>query len=75
MKVLFEGKNMEIDDLSEGFYLVKLKTHRLYTGPRMSKEKIMNFINERDWNGLEVEIETANFVFDYKIKNKVQRDK
>lgn len=61
--VYFEGKQIAINDLAEGFYLVKLKSYNLYTGPRIKKEEIINFINKRNWEGLDVEVSPADFPY------------
>jgi len=62
-KILLEGKQIPINELPEGFYLVKLRRHSLYAGPRIKREEIMAFISERKWQELEVEVLSADFPY------------
>lgn len=58
--VFFEGKQVEIDNLPEGFYLIKLRQHSSYVGPRIERKEIIDFIDRRNWQELDVEVLQAN---------------
>ena len=61
--VFFEGRQVAIDNLPGGFYLVKLRSHRFYAGPRVEREEIIGFIGRRNWQESDIEVSQANFPY------------
>lgn len=60
-KVIFEGKQVNIGDLPDSYYFVKLAEHKIYTPPRVRNAAgVCKRIADRGWKDMLVEVDTAN---------------
>lgn len=61
--VIYNNKQISIEQLPEGFYFILKRTHTGIGGPRYQRSELIKAITEREWDESETIVEEANFSY------------